>query len=455
MVGRRHSFAWLAALVGWVAAVCVGCGRPPNVLLIVVDTLRADRVGAYGATLELTPHVDALAAESTVFERAYAPSSYTLPSVVGLLTSRHPEEAGVDYNTHRLGGDIPTLAEFLRSHGWRTGAVVSNYVLREDSGVLRGFEEHDVELREREAVRGFADRAARQTTDAALRMWERLGAAPRRPRFLWVHYQDPHGPYTPPDGYREAFLDAERAGPGGRRRLRVSDDGAGGIPRYQLLPGSQREVAFYRAGYDGEVRYTDEEIGRLLVGLRERGLGEAIVVFAADHGEALGEANRWFAHGELLIEPLTHVPLLIHVPGRGGERRRDVASLLDVLPTLAGLLGLEPPRAQRGRNLFAAGAPPGDLYLAMPGRGHSAIPRFALIADGYKYVVERTTRGTVEHLYRLGSDAPDRAGEEPKRVIAMRRRLEQIRRDLPDSAHPPKLSPEERRALEAMGYVTD
>ena len=150
------------------------------------------------------------------------------------------------------------------------------------------------------------------------------------------------------------------------------------------------------------------------------------------------------------------IGMLIHVPGRGGERRDDVASLLDVLPTLADLLGLEPPPAQRGRNLFAAGAPPqSDLYLAMPGRGHSAIPRFALIADDYKYLVERTARGTVEHLYRLGSDAPDRADEQPQRVTAMRRRLEQIRRDLPDSAHPPKLSPEERRALEAMGYVTD
>ncbi len=313
----------------WLLALCVAWGcwsAPPDVLLVTVDTLRADHLGAYGSRLGLTPRLDALASESVVFERAYAPSSYTLPSMVALLTGRWPEEAGVDYNTHRLG-DVETLAERLHASGWRTGAVVSNYVLGPRSGLQRGFEHYDVELDARERVRGLLERTARGTTDAALSMLDRLLEAPRRPVFLWIHYQDPHGPYTPPPGFRERQLPAARREPGGRRRLPVAgEDGFGGIPPYQLLPGGRGEVGFYRAGYRGEIAHVDEQIGRLLDGVAARvGRGGVSLVFAADHGEALGESDLWFAHGERLIEPLVRVPLWVRFAGGARPARAPIS----------------------------------------------------------------------------------------------------------------------------------
>ena len=438
-------------------ALLGGCGSPRDVLLVTVDTLRADHLGAHGSDLGLTPRLDALAVRSVVFERAYAPSSYTLPSMVSLLTGRHSEEAGVDYNTHRLG-DVPSLAEHLAARGWRTGAVVSNYVLGPRSGMQRGFEHYDATLEERERVRGFYERTARPTTDAALAMLDLLLGEPRRPVFLWVHYQDPHGPYTPPPGFREAQLDAARSAADGTRKLPVSQkNGFGGIPPYQLLRRGAREVAFYRAGYRGEIAHVDEEIGRFLDGATERGVFEdAIVIFAADHGEALGEADLWFAHGELLIEPLVHVPLWFRLPGHAPGRRADVASLLDVVPSLAGALGLPPPAEQRGRDLFTGGAEAERpvVYLALPGHGHAPAPRFGLIADDHKYVLAEGGLEPGERLVRLGADAPDRLDADPIRAAAMRETLEGIRSGLPETAHVP-LSLEERRALQALGYAPE
>lgn len=440
-------------------AVLLGCAPPPHVLLITVDTLRADHLGAHGSTRGLTPRLDAVAAESIVFERAYAPSSYTLPSIVGLLTARYPEEVGVDYNTHRLREGVPTLAELFEARGWVSGAVVSNYVLRSNSGVHRGFRYYDEDLEERERVRKIFERTARPTTDAALAMLDRLREASDRPVFLWVHYQDPHGPYTPPSGYRAAFLPLERRARRGGKRLPVSRDGTGkaGIPAYQVLPGGRGEVAWYRAGYDGEIAHTDEQIGRLLDGARTRGiLDDAIIVFAADHGEALGEQGMWFAHGERLIEPLVRVPLWVRLPDGAPQRRRDVASLLDLVPTLAGLLDLASPAGQRGRDLLApeAEAAQPALYLALPGSGHARQARFGVILDDHKYVVTHGAGEPTERLTRLGSDGPDRAPNESRRVRAMRAFLAKTRSGLPEVADARTLSEEERQALEGLGYLS-
>jgi arylsulfatase len=435
-----------------------GGGAAParSLLLVSVDTLRADRLGAYGDPRGLTPHLDALARESSVFERAYAPAPFTLPSVAALLTGRYPEEAGVRTNAAVVSEALPTLATWLRAHGWRTGAAVGNFVLRSRAGLARGFELYDESFAPR--ARGEApERDAASLTDAALALLDALWA-PESPLFLWVHYQDPHGPYAPPDADRAPLLAGERERADGRLELpRGPDDrGLASIPRYQYREG-RHEVAYYRAGYAAEVRSVDAQLGRLLREIAPGGrLADAVVIFTADHGESLGERDQWFAHGELLSDAVLRVPLLIRVPGRAPERRRDLASLLDVAPTAAALLGLPPPPGLRGRDLFAA--PPATApALYASSLLESSRPRLALIEAEHRVVLAPSAAGAgARELFRLGDDAEDLAAARPEQVRAMARRLQALRAAL--ELAPPtrqRLSDAEREALRDLGYASD
>jgi arylsulfatase len=432
--------------------------RAPHVFLITVDTLRADRLGAYGSRRNLTPRLDALAETSLVFDHAYSTAPLTLPSVSSLLTGRHPSVTGVASNLGIVPETVPTLASRLRNHGWRTGAVVSNFALRPVTRLDRGFDRYDDRLDRVELNRVHPERIAGETRAAALRLLDELAAADGNPVFLWVHFQDPHGPYTPPDGYLERrTIEAARAEPDGRRRLPLASSfsGVGAIPTYQVL-GNEREVAFYRASYDAEVLYTDAEIGALLDGIRDRGLlEEAIVVFATDHGEGLGESDYWFAHGEYLIDPLVHVPLMIRAPGVAPGRRSDLASLLDVFPTLLGLLGLEREIGE-GRDLLRDGSEPSGLLLSTF-KG-SKPSRVAVVADGFKYTLSRSGEAPQEDLHRLGDESRNLAGEQPERLASLRELLRALRDQLPPRIGPSKRqkpSDVEKARLRALGYVAD
>jgi arylsulfatase len=429
----------------------------PDVFLLTVDTLRADRLAAYGSRRSLTPRLDGLAAESLVFEHAYAPAPFTLPSVSSLHTGRHPLVTGVTSNLGVIPEVVPTLAERLKQAGWRTGAVVSNFALRRVTGLERGFDHYDDRFNQLERNRNQPERIARDTREAALTLLDAMmQAGEEGPVFLWVHFQDPHGPYTPPPGYREGLLEAARALPEGRRQLPVSRtvSGQGGIPSYQVL-GREREVGFYRAGYDAEVAYTDEEIGALIDGIRERGrLDDAIVLFATDHGEGLGEDDYWFAHGENLSESLVRVPLMIRAPGLAPGRSGDLASLLDVLPTLLSWLGLELPPTDGRDLLVAAEAPPALLLSTLEGSNPT---RFAIVSEGEKYLLSPSSAGDRERLHRLGDEARDRSQEAPEHVVALRAKLQALRDALPPmiGRERQSLSDVEKARLRALGYVTD
>jgi arylsulfatase len=453
------------------AGALLACGRsePPRLLLLVtVDTLRADRLGAYGSPLGLTPHLDALAAGSLVFGSAYAASSFTLPSLSALLTGRYPEEYGMWSNESALPADVTTLASELRARGWRTAAVVSNFVLRRSSGLAEGFALYDDDFPDWEPTRGWPERAAEATTRAALAALEGCTANPSDRCFLWVHYQDPHGPYTPPPGLRERSLAAERAAPDGPRELPVREDhmGMGGIPRYQLLE-DRREVAFYRAGYDGEVAYVDAGIGRLLARLAELGLAErSAIVFASDHGEGLGEGDYWFAHGEYLSEPLVRVPLWLKAPGVEPGRRDDVAALVDVVPTLLALLGGEageggPPAAgaaaaaRPGRDLLAPGAAGAASVPYLATLGGATTLRHGIVAGDFKLVLSARDGVWDASLVRRASEAVELAAAAPQVAAELRARLAGLRSHYA-SGRPEQrqeLTPEDRERLRALGYV--
>ncbi len=444
------------------ALLLAGCGGEPVprlFLLVSVDTLRADRLGAYGSDRGLTPRIDALARESELFSAAYAPASHTLPSVAALWTGRLPQEIGVVDNLSRLEPGVPTLASELAQRGFSTGAVVSNWVLRRACGLDAGFAVYDDRLPQQETAREVPERAASDTTDAALRLVAECAAKPEGRCLVWVHYQDPHGPYAPPGG-RERHLARERAEADGRRLLPLLPGpfGAGGIPSYQAL-GGEREVAFYRAGYDAEVAYLDAELGRLLDGVRERGLWErAVVVVTADHGESLGENDYWFGHGEDLTEVLVRVPLLLRVPGRAPRERSDIASLVDLRRTLLALATGEPgPPGERGRDLLAAEAPQGASRPLLATLGGARVPRYALVDGEFKYVVVRQDEAWRGRLYRRGDDTTDLSAPAPHVARAMRSRLEQVLQSLPEPerAAERRLDDAERANLRALGYLPE
>ena len=371
----------------FLAMLTVSCGEPPrhNLVLITVDTLRADHLGAWGSLLEATPRLDALAETGVVFHHAYTPSPFTMGATASLLTGLHPFETAIYSNKSVLQPDIDSLATLLHAQGWRTAAVVSNFALRRGMGLFRGFDSYDDRMREKEAVRDVVERTAPKTTAAALRALDRLREAGGAPFFLWVHYQDPHGPYTPPEALRDRFLASARSAPDGRKQLPTAAvAGSGGIPKYQKLAG-ENEVAFYRAGYAGEVKFMDRSVGELLDGLQERGLLDAsVIAFTADHGESLGENDFWFAHGRLLTPALNHIPLILRRPGEVSAVREDVASLLDLLPTLVQAVGGRAPEGLSGRDLLSPGAASSQSRVFLSASGPD--DRTGLIADGSMYV---------------------------------------------------------------------
>ncbi len=446
------------------------------VLLLTVDTLRVDRLGAYGSELDLTPNLDALARESEVFANAFAPAPFTLPSLVSIHTGLYPEQAGVHSNNTPLPSDVQTLAQLLQAAGWRTAAVVGNYVVRERSGLAAGFDHYDARFPQLEASRRLPERAATATTDHAIEALDRLLAGSPKQVFLWVHYQDPHGPYLPPGDLRQRYLAHEAALPDGGRVLEIAAAGLGGLPRYQVVePLPQQEsashktrgahtVADYRAGYDGEVRYVDTQLGRLLDAIETRGLGDrATIVFAADHGESLGEGDYWFAHGEYLNEAVLRVPLMLRVPGRSPGRRTDLVGLIDLLPTLVQHLAVAAPGGEPrpGRDLLADPSAHGSRTLLVSNLGVAEIPRHGVITSDYRLVVEAAAAGRPARVraHRLGrgseSEKPlpaSGAGATPTAELSTS--LRQLRKAFPSRKPlPAGLSSEETDHLQALGYL--
>jgi arylsulfatase len=452
---RRLKFLAAVVLLG------AGCGKAPMprlVLLVTVDTLRADELGAYGSSRGLTPHIDALARESTLFTAAYAPAPFTVPSIAGLLTGRHPEALGIRTNESGLPVGVPTLATVLGEAGWQAGAVVGNFMLRRESGVARGFQRFDDEFPGREAVRHWPERDAANTTDAALELLDGCTELPAAHCLLWVHYQDPHGPYEPPPGWRDRYLEGERAAPDGGRHLPVGRDhrGLDAIPSYQHLE-ERSEVAWYRAGYHAEVAYMDQQFGRLVAGIQARGLWrDALVIFAADHGEALGDHGVWFAHGAGLTDDQVRVPLMIRRPGASAARRDDVVTLLDVFPTLLTQLGIESEAGGRsGRNLFSRDAASEASVPYMATLGALPEAQYALVEDGFKFIAVERDGVFDGRLYALGKEDAELGAAAPQLAAHMRERLRQLRDGMTPTLKPvaPELSPADRERLRALGYL--
>jgi arylsulfatase len=458
---RRARWQTIAATLA-VGLALPACDRPlrderPDVLVVTLDTTRADHLGCYGYFRDTSPEIDALARESILFEQAFAPMATTLPTHVSVFTATAPLEHGVLANSTQGGqrfvpsSALRPVAQLAEQAGYRTAAFVSAAPLKRDSGIATGFETFD-EPAERH-------RNATGTVDAAI-AW--LSRADDSPVFAWIHLYDAHWPYEAPPPYDGSF-----ATDAGLERYiaerRIAESGL------RPLAGAVERSRESINAYDAEIRYQDAEVGRLLRWLRKNGRWpHTAVLLLGDHGEGLlqhGEA----AHGSTWQEQL-HAPLLMRVPGVPPRRVEAPLSLVDAMPTFLALLrapGLALPDAQAsGRDALAPAAQAAPILGQDTGRERGGPHRYALVADGWKYFRIEESDGRVrDELYDLRADPHelvDVAARHPERADALRALVEARVRELGErglalrGGRAPEtrpLDPQIREQLEALGYA--
>lgn len=423
----------LARAVAVTALLGAGCGRGGslNILLVTLDTTRADHLRCYGHPTVETPHLDRLAREGILFEWGLAHAPLTLPSHCSIMTGLTPMAHGVRNNsTQRLGDDATTLAEMLAGRGYDTAAFVGAYVLHPVFGLAQGFAAYDADFSGGKAENDFhfVERSAAQVTDAAVR-WveERRGHAPF---FIWVHYYDAHMDYTPPSPFRE---------------------------RYAQNP------------YDGEIAYIDWQLGRLLESLETRGeFARTLVWVVGDHGESLGEHGE-LSHGFYLYDSLLRVPYIVsHPESRGGDpparwRPRRVEApveSIDIFPTLAALTGEPPSHAVEGRSLLAL-----LDGRAEPARASYAEAMAPLLVQGWaplrsvRLQNSKYIRAPVPELYDCDADPRELrnlAAERPGDLARMAGELDRLVERAAEAAvraGEAGVSEAERQKLASLGYL--
>jgi arylsulfatase A-like enzyme/Tfp pilus assembly protein PilF len=410
-----------AALLTAVSAACGAAPNPrPDVVLITIDTLRADALGFMGNAEAATPTLDRLAATGRVFTDAHAHNVVTLPSHVNLLTGLYPFQHGVrDNEGFRLPDSVPTLATLLRDAGYATGAVVGAFPLDSEFGLARGFDSYDDRLPKGSRAREFVmpERSGREVVDLGRRWWAANSA---KPRFLWLHLYDPHAPYLPPEPFASRFA---------------------------------------KKPYAGEVAAVDSYLATFLAPFLDGKEREALVVFTSDHGEALGEHGE-LTHGLFAYEPTLKVPLVLWGSGVAAGRDARAAGHVDVVPTVLARLGLEAPAAsgagrhlrRSGRSLLATASPSGDERLYFEAlsttlnRGWAPLRGF--IEGGRKYISL-----PLPELYDLKGDPRERDNAYVREKASADAVLNHLPRE---SQWPPQAgneTPEATKALLALGYV--
>jgi arylsulfatase A-like enzyme len=451
----------------------------PNLLLVTLDTTRADHMGVHGAR-DQTPAFDRVAREGLLAEKAISPIAVTGPAHTTLLSGLGPWSHQTLLNGVPVPQEVELLSQRLEAVGYRNGAFVSAYVLDGSLGFDRGFSTYDDDF---SAVSGMSsllpvriwravgrrvnphdllERKAQDTVDAAL-SWLSVDSA--RPWFLWVHIFDAHGPYEAPPPYDELYYEGDPRDPAHKSMEEIS-----GVAVYleESLRGI-RDVQWVLDQYGGEIAYADDQWGRLLEHLDESGeVGETLVAVVGDHGESFGEHGVWFDHGDDLYEEATWVPLAIRWPGHveAGQRLAHPVEISDLLPTIYSLLKLPEVAALDGMDLRG---PPRDVVrgicfdreanLAERERNPGAPPRWrmAAIRTGSVFYLHREAEGFEDQLVDLSDPERDLAGTPEGEALSAAYRV--AARELLEAGSAGversgvELSPELRAGLEALGYV--
>jgi arylsulfatase A-like enzyme len=442
----KNLIAFLAFFLGAVFPA-EASRRFPDIVIITVDTLRLDRVSAYGYSRPTTPNIDQLIARGIRFTEARVAEPLTAPSMSAMITSLYPHEHGTSRNGLRMRPDLPSLPGVLKRRGYVSAAFVSNWTLRDQiSGLGEHFDHYQEVFTRNRWLIFFKEATGDDVTDASLEWIEdQVGASRRRPFIAWIHYTEPHAPYR----FHKEF--AERLGIDAQNNISKSDQ------------------------YDTEVAFVDQSIGRLLKRLAKLVPSEDLIVaFASDHGESLGEHEYW-GHGRHLYEPTLHIPMSLTWQGRvkPGDMRAP-ASLLDLTPTLLGLLDLEaPPGTFRGFNwapvFHGDQQPPMERVTyhqahrgAVKRSGNKSARRQGLLEVGWvkggsKEILRVTNNH--HHRYDLAKDPEElenllaQPGSEPSPELLDW--LRQVREglDFSDLLPPPSLDDTTLEQLKALGYI--
>ena len=415
---RRFLFAAL-----WLACCSCSGPEPPNVLVISIDTLRADHLGSYGFEKETTPNLDALAQESARFDTVWSPAPMTLPAHASMLTGTIPPTHGIHDNlSYRLAEDQYTLAELLEDAGYTTGAIVSSFVLDSQFNLDQGFDTYNDDFREEHKIAFLSERKGDETTALTL---DWLDDHHDELFFLFLHYYDPHDDYDPPEPFATRFPDDL---------------------------------------YSGEIAFTDSLVGKVLDKLDELGVDEStVIVVTGDHGEMLGEHGE-LTHGYFIYRNALRVPLLIKAPGVAPAVVDETAGLIDIAPTIAGLVDLELPAAVEGRDLSGRlqGGKPERARTAFysesvtANRYYGAATLVGLVQGPWKYV--HTTRPELYDLAKDLEEASNVVEEHPSIALGMKESLEASLRGASanddEGADAAELDEAARRKLAALGYLS-
>ena len=417
-----------------VHVACAATPVRPNIVLVTLDTTRADRMGFLGSRRGLTPNLDALAKDGVVFSRAYSQVPLTSPSHATIFTGTYPQFHHVNEFGIPLAKELPYLPQILHEHGYKTAAFVGSMVLDPKSamapGFDRGFDTYDATFPLGQAGGDRYQRTEHRAGDVVAHALSWLKEQGSGPFFLWVHLFDPHAPYEPPEPFKS---------------------------RHASDP------------YDGEIAYADSALGKALDQLRASGLYEnALIAVAADHGEAFGEHGER-SHGVFLYDETIHVPLLFKMPERrfAGIRVDDRAGLVDVAPTILEVLGIPAPKATQGESLMALMRPTegGRAAKATSERPAYAETDYAHLNFGWsplralrtdKYLFIEAPR---KELYDQSTDAPakhDLSSTASAVTRTLSGRLEAFRRRTASAAQPvaPAAKPELSERLAALGYLS-
>ncbi len=411
----------MCVLTGGVAIASEPHSHPsfPSILLITLDTTRADRLGAYGNKDGLTPSLDEFAKSATLFQRCEAPAPQTEPSHVTIFSGWYPARHGVRKNLNvDLAAGVPLLAENFKKGGYQTGAFVSSYVLLGHFGLDRGFDEYDASFYDLRKPASSVERRSAETLSKATE-WLKGRASPW---FCWIHLYDAHSPYNPPSPFREKYK------------------------------GNS---------YNGEIAYMDSALGGFFSWMRSSGMDKnTIMVVCADHGESLGEHGEP-EHGVFLYDATTRVPLLIHMPKQTAPQSvsRDV-SLVDIAPTLRDLCGL-PSASSDGVSLvpLLRGEPikrgPAVIESLVPLLDYGWAPLYAAVNGHFKFILAPRPE-----LYDLAEDPMETKniiGDNPKEGVALEKVLKQYIVAEEGKSLPSRnvsLGEEEMQSLRSLGYLS-
>ena len=411
----------LVSLIG-----CAGSSDIERVVIVTLDTTRADHLGCYGYDKPISPNLDQLAAESTLFENAISHVPTTLPSHSTMFTGMYPQDLEIRYNLiDALGPKADTLAERLQAAGFKTAAFPAAFVLSEKYGLDQGFdlyvEPNKEGVSEQQAAMGIGGtRNAEQGVDDVLN-W--LNAQGDDKSFVWLHFYDPHSPYSPPFPYSSQYRDAP---------------------------------------YDGEIAYTDAQFGRLMDRLRsDPQWDKTLVIVAGDHGEGLHEhRERW--HSYLVYETTQHVPFIVRAPGHAARRVAEPAMLSDITPTVLDLVGLEMPEEMRGVSLRPAlqGKTMDSRFLYFETQAGMLNYGWQEL-NGLRFQNWKLIDSSEPELYDVEADPGELnnlAASDPDRLARYRAELNRVKQSIGDAVAEDvqmTMSPEEEAALAALGYVAN